>query len=71
MRRDPRGAHRDRGAQPFSDLLRAAAADAGQHDKELLAAEAVDELEGAKLLAHLVGDVAEHGVAAIVAVACR
>ena len=49
--------------------VRATAADAGEHDEELLAAEAVDELERAQLLAHLVGDVAQHRVAAVVAVA--
>ena len=41
----------------------------GQHDQELLAAEAVDELEGAQPLAQLIGDVAQHRVAAVVAVA--
>ena len=43
--------------------------DAGQQDQELLAAEAVGELEGAQPLAQLVGDVAQHRVAAVVAVA--
>ncbi len=43
--------------------------DPGQHDQELLAPEAVGELEGAQPLAQLVGDVAQHRVAAIVAVA--
>ena len=58
----------DRPAQPFGDPAPVALADAGEHDEELLAAEAVDELEGVQALAQLIGDVAQRGVAARMAV---
>src|SRR4051794_8554315 len=75
-----RNAERNRQVQPtgprFSDRLaqsrrhlRATGhVPSGQEDYELLAAEPVDELERAEGLAHLIGTVAEDGVAAVMTV---
>jgi hypothetical protein len=55
-------------AHPLGDLEAAFQLDVGQDDEELLAAEAVGELERTQALAHLIGDGTQDRVAAVMAV---
>ncbi len=61
----------DGGADPLGELGRLGGAEPGEDDQELLAADPVGELEGAKLAADDVGGADEDVVAAGMAERCR